>query len=116
MSNGSFGGKLTVFADNTAYVLRNHPLLQTTIQEDLNQLKLWFNKNKMLLRDKTTYAVFNIISHHDPITSLNYFCSDNNQASYYTSCSQCLLVKHSLIVKYLGVTFYETPTKKHHIC
>lgn len=58
LCNGDLSGSITCFADDTAicYSSVDKNILQTEMQNDMDKIKLWFTKNKMLLRPRNVEA------------------------------------------------------------
>lgn len=101
LCNGSFRGKLTAFADDLAITYRasSYFLLQNNIQNDLHLIRYWFDKNYMVLSDKTKIQIFDLKNRHsfvNPCIFHEFSCPQN------TTCD-CLQINETETMKYLGL-------------
>lgn len=117
LCNGQFGGKLTAFADDTAlcYVGDSWEGIGGLMNGDLELLKWWFSKNKMILStEKTTYLNFSLRQNISFPNNIFYKCLDclfNN-----TICqNKCIKVLKGEKVKYLGLLLDMNLNWKYHI-
>ncbi len=105
LCNGNFCGQVTAFADDTAFIHKggNLNVIHAALLRDLQLLRLWFDRNFMILSDKTKYIVFSLreelrlqlpIVYHE--LDCRYINSVNN------SCG-CLSLDQVRDIKYLGL-------------
>jgi hypothetical protein len=115
LCNGCFNGKLVAFADDTAFVYTNHDLnsLYQSMSKDLFFLRLWFDKNFMILSEKTKFMLF----------SLRFDSKFNFPLKFHeTKClvplvpdCDCLELQQVNNMKYLGLIIDYQLTWKNHI-
>lgn len=113
LCNARFNGKLTAFADDTAltYIESDTEKLHRKISDDLKVLKYWFDKNKMLLSEKTKYMIFNLRGKTDFENKIVYHefkCPESNDC-------RCLSIDNVQTIKYLGLMIDSNLSWKSHV-
>lgn len=116
LCNGDLSGSLTCFADDTAicYSSVDNHLLQLEMQRDMDKIKLWFTKNKMLLSVKTKFMHFSLRDKPNPTQSLVFKCKSCTIIGGKT-CNKCLQIDKVEHMKYLGLILDCKMSWKEHI-
>lgn len=115
LCNGRFKGRLVAFADDTAFVYTSNSIntLYNDMQNDLFFLKLWFDKNFMVLSDKTKFMIFGLrhsLSFDRPLIYHDFKC--RNLAN--NNCN-CLVIQQVCAMKYLGLVIDDNLSWKEHV-
>lgn len=113
LCEGIFNGKITAFADDTAltYVDENINTIYEKMNLDLKLLNYWFNKNFMILSEKTKYMIFGLrcaLSFNKEVVYHNVNCLND------VNCG-CLRVDKVDKIKYLGLLIDSNLSWKSHI-
>jgi hypothetical protein len=116
LCSGRFKGQITAFADDTAlsYVSSNWSESESKILSDLETLKWWFSKNKLVLSTMKTNCInFSLRNSVEFENKIMYKCLNClNSRSVCIKCSEISGVKE---VKYLGVILDSELNWKNHI-
>jgi hypothetical protein len=115
LCNGKFSGSLSCFADDTAicYRANSQQDLVFRMQSDLDKLKIWFTRNKMVLSTKTKSIQFSLKKCHENL-NLFYKCK-HCLLSTDVSCNNCIKIEQVDHIKYLGIVLDERLNWKNHV-
>lgn len=115
LCNGNFNGRLVAFADDTAFIYKNDDIgiLYDQMCSDLFFLKLWFDRNFMVLSNKTKFIIFGLRSKtifNRPLIFHDFKCTTLNNAN-----CECLEIEQVSTIKYLGLVIDENLSWKEHV-
>jgi hypothetical protein len=117
LCNARFLGKLTSFADDTAlcYVMNSWDDVERAMNSDLQALRWWFTKNKMVLSPgKTNYINFSLRVKSKVTSLITYKCIECLCKG--TLCdTNCVTVESCDFIKYLGVMVDNELNWKNHL-
>lgn len=117
LCKGSFKGKLTSFADDTAfcYVHDSWNDIKQAMNEDLMALQWWFTKNHMLLSpEKTKFLNFSLRTEFKFTNDILYKCALCLSRPTYCS-TKCATVGQADNIKYLGIVLDQELNWKEHV-
>lgn len=117
LCNGRFNGRLVAFADDTAFIYEHQNLnsLYDAMNEDLYFLRLWFDKNYMILSEKTKFMLFSLRKDLKFDEPLKFHGSDCRSLNNGNNCCNCLVIDQVSNIKYLGLVIDSQLSWRDHV-
>lgn len=111
MCNAKLHGKVTAFADDTAltYSHSNLNVVKAYMKEDLRLLRYWFDKNYLVLSEKTKFMIFGL---------RNELHFDEHLYNHQLNCPpicNCKSLEQVSVMKYLGLAINSNLSWKSHL-
>lgn len=115
LCNGRFNGRLVAFADDTAFIYENNNLhtLYSEMMRDLYYLRLWFDKNYMILSEKSKYMIFGLrkeVKFALPLKFHEFQCINSGDIR-----CDCIEIEEVSSIKYLGLVIDNHLSWKEHV-
>lgn len=117
LCSAKFKGAVTTFADDTALFYEGDAmdLVRKDMNSDLESIKWWFTKNKLVLStEKSNFIKFSLKRDDFANFKLNYKCTRCLDLDIV--CPKCAEIGETDTIKYLGVTLDKEMNWKYHVC